>query len=113
MQALRGHKGDEAPMKTLKSGLFMLCLVPQLGFARGKKDSWENLSRLRPGEKIEVVDLQSESHQGVFLSFSQETISLREYGVEVPIQRANVLRVVSRQPGRIRNVVIAAAILSW
>jgi hypothetical protein len=59
-------------MKTLKSGLFMLCLVPQLGFARGKKDSWENLNRLRPGEKIEVVDLQSGSHQGISSLFRRK-----------------------------------------
>ncbi len=97
-------------MKKLRAVLFVLCFASQLGFAREKKDSWANLNRLRPGQKIEVVDLQSRSLQGAFLSFSEERILLRVGRNEVPVQRANVLRVVSRQPRRLRNAAIAAAI---
>ncbi len=97
-------------MKKLGSVVFVLCFVSQLGFARGKKDSWENLNRLRVGEKTEVVDLELASHRGTFLSFSDDQILLWVDGAEAPIQRANVLRVVSRQPRRLRNVAIGAAI---
>jgi hypothetical protein len=97
-------------MKKLGSVLCVLCFVSQLGFARGRKDSWENLNRLRVGEKTEVVDLESASHRGTFLSFSDDKIVLRVEGAEVPIQRVNVLRVVSRQPRRLRNAAIGAAI---
>ncbi len=97
-------------MKKLRAVLFVLFFVSQLGFAREKKDSWENLNRLRLGQKIEVVDLQSRSLQGTLLSFSEERISLRVGQDEVPVQRANVLRVVSRQPKRLRDAAIAAAI---
>lgn len=97
-------------MRKLGSVLCILCCVSPLCFARGKKDSWQNLSRLRPGEKTEVVDLELAAHRGAFVSFSEDQILLRLDGAEVPFQRANVLRVVSRQPRRLRNVAIGAAI---
>ncbi len=97
-------------MKKLRAVFFILCFVPQLSLTRGKKDQWANLSPLRSGQKIEVVDLQSRSLQGTFLSFSEERILLRVGQDEVPVQRANVLRVVLRQPRRLRNAAIAAAI---
>ena len=97
-------------MKKLGSVLCVLCFVSQLGFARGKKDSWQNLSRLRVGEKTEVVDFEWASVRGTFLSFSEDQILLRVDGAEVPIQRANVRRVVSRRSRRLRNAAIGAAI---
>lgn len=97
-------------MKRLVCVLFVLAFVAPLSFARGKKDSWDKLNRLRAGEKITVVDSQAASHRGDFVSFSNDRILLRANGAEVPIERANVLRVVSNQPRRLRNIAIGAAI---
>ena len=96
-------------MKKLGSVLCVLCFVSPFGFARGKKDSWENLNRLRAGEQIEVVDLEG-PQWGTFLSFSADQIVLRVDGAEVPIQRANVLQVVSRRSRRLRHIALGVAI---
>lgn len=97
-------------MKRLGWVFFLLGLVPQLGLARGKMDRWDNLNRLQVGEKITAVDSNSTVHRGTFVSFSADSITLRTDGLTVPIQRANVQRVVSHRPRRLRNIAIAAAI---
>ncbi|HTS70236.1 MAG TPA: hypothetical protein VMO17_14750 [Terriglobia bacterium] len=35
-----------------------LLLVPTFTMARQPQDSWENLKQLRPGQKLEVVDVE-------------------------------------------------------
>ena len=97
-------------MKNLGLVLFVLCLVSQPGFARGKQDSWDNLTSLRAGEQVEVVDLQSVSTHGTFVSFSEDKIVLQVNGAETSVPRASVQRVVSHQPHRLRNAALGAAI---
>jgi hypothetical protein len=97
-------------MKKVGFTIFVLCLVSQPGLTRGQQDSWENLNSLRAGENVEVVDLQSVSTRGTFLSFSEDKIVLRVDGAETPISRANVQRVISGQPRRLRNAALGAAI---
>jgi len=65
--------------------------------AQTGQDSWDNLKTLRPGQKIEVVDMKLKSLKGTFVSFSEEAISLCVKDGEVAVQRADVLRVRDRE----------------
>ena len=101
----------EEAMQRLLWGLFLLVLLPGLGLAQTGQASWDNLRRLGVGEKIEVVDMKLKSFRGTFVSFSPEAISLRVGSDEVAVQRADVLRVTSRERTRRgRNALIGLAI---
>jgi hypothetical protein len=91
--------------------MLILVLIPLPSSAQTARDSWENLQQLRPGQKIEVVDMQLKSRQGTFASYSAEAISLRVKNNEVTVPRADVLRVSSREDSkRARNMLIGLAI---
>ncbi len=90
---------------------FVLALVPVLASARKDNELWSNLKELQVGQKIEVVDMNFKSRNGIFLGFSEEAISLQVKNKEVAVQRGDVLRVSSREKTRRRrHVLIGAAI---
>ncbi len=87
-------------MKRLILAFGIFTLLTGRGFAQAEVNSWENLARLGSGERIEVVDMKLKSFRGTFVSFSPEAISLRVRSNEVTVQRADVLRVSSRERTR-------------
>ena len=98
-------------MRRLFWGLFLLVLVPGLGLAQTGRESWDNLSQLHAGQKIEVVDMKLKSLKGTFVSFSAEAISLRVMSDEVSVKRPDVMRVSLRENSkRTRNLLIGLAI---
>jgi hypothetical protein len=89
--------------------LVLLAFVPALGFAQVAEHSWENLQQLRVGQRIRVVERNVKTHNGTFLSYSEDAISLRVGNDNIGIQRENVVRVSDReQSKRGRNAVIGA-----
>ncbi len=64
------------------------------------KDSWDNLNRLQPGQKVQVVQMDMKSLKGQFLGFTDEMISLRIKKDEVAVPREDVLRVSLRGKGK-------------
>lgn len=88
-----------------------LLLVPAFALAQSGQDSWVSLGQLRAGQKIQVVERNLKSMDGTFLSFTEESISLRvKHGV-VTVQRSDVMRVSSREKSkRTRNMLIGLAI---
>ena len=81
--------------------------------SQGQKpeQSWENLRTLRVGEKIQVVDQKLKSQNGTFVAFSDDVITFQADKDEVAIQRADVLRVTSRERSkRKRNALIGLAV---
>ena len=90
----------------------LLVSVPVLASAQDREASWENLQQLRVGQRIQVVQKDLKKHNGTFLSFSEEAISLRIENDEVGIRRENVLRVSNRERNhRLRNSLIGAGLL--
>lgn len=85
-----------------KTTMLLLLWVVPLGLMAGDSglDSWDNLARLGSGERVEVVDMKLKSFRGTFVSFSPEAISLHVGSDEVAVQRADVLRVTSRERNR-------------
>jgi len=49
---------------------FVAGLASGVAFAQTTTDSWANLKQLRPGQKIEVVDVKLKSLKGTFLALS-------------------------------------------
>ena len=91
--------------------LMILLIAPARTPAQSSEDSWDNLGELRPGQRIEVVDMKLSSWQGAFTGYSEEAISLRTAKDEVAIPRSDVLSVKNRKrPHRGRNVLIGLGI---
>ena len=98
-------------MQRITWAMFLLVLLPGLGLAQTGQASWDNLSQLRAGQKIEVVDMKLKSLKGTFVSFSEEAISLRVKESEVAVPRPDVLRVSLRENSkRTRNLLIGLGI---
>jgi hypothetical protein len=98
-------------MRKATPALLFLFLVPVFALAQQARDSWDNLKQLRPGQKIEIVDMKMKSLKGEFISFTDEAIVLRERKAEQSVARADVSRVSSRQDSkRARNMLIGLAI---
>jgi hypothetical protein len=79
--------------------------------APAQEESWGNLRGLRAGEKIQVVEQNLKSQDGTFVGVSDEAITFRMIQDEVSVQRADVLRVSSREGmGRGKHTLIGLAI---
>lgn len=92
--------------------LFLLvAAVPGAALAQKPENNWENLSALRVGQKIVVVDMDLKTYRGTFVAYSEEAISLRADSGDRGIERAHVLRVSDREHSkRFRNTLLGAAI---
>jgi len=89
----------------------VLLVAPQLSLAQTATDSWDNLKRLRSGQRIEVVDMKLKPVQGAYAGYSEEAISVLVGGDLVSVPRANVFSVKNRQgPRRARNAWLGLAI---
>jgi hypothetical protein len=103
---------------TSRRGEFMrkfLLLVCVLGTAtalwgQAGRGSWESLSTLRAGQKIQVVDAKFKKHSGTLVSVSATAISLRGAGGEQSVVKEDVRSV--KVPGRhrLRNTLIGGAV---
>ena len=89
----------------------ILTLLPSIVFGQSIEPGWDNLSRLRAEQKIEVVDTKLRPIAGRFTSFSEHAISLRVGNDEISIHRSDVLSVKNREGShRARNVLLGLAI---
>src|SRR5512135_3386009 len=79
-------------------GLVMVPLV------RGATSDWQSLTKIQPGDRVEVVDQQMRSYTGKFVSFSEMGIILTFADKEVTIPKENVYRVTVVSRGRGRHV---------
>jgi hypothetical protein len=69
------------------------------------------LKELSVGQRIQVVDQQLKSHDGVFVSVSDDAMTYRVAQQETNIEHANVLRVSSREHmGRAKKAAIGMAV---
>jgi len=93
-------------------GIFLCVLgMPFVVHAQSNKTSWENLSGLAPGHKIQVTEMNSKKVSGAFVSVSDTAISLQDPGGEQTIQKTDV-RIVKLMENkhRLRNAAIGAAV---
>jgi len=94
-------------MKKLLAAVLVFTM-PQGLWAQNKQTDWRELSRLRLGERIRVVDSSHKKHSGVFSSFSDQSVVLRGESGEETIPRENIVAIShSKRSYRLRNVVVS------
>ena len=97
-------------MRTLLLGLCILA-VSGTASAKADKSAWSNLSVLLPGQKIEVLQINSKKDSGNFLSATDTAITLQEKSGEQTIQKQDVRIVrLMKNKHRVRNTFIGAGI---
>jgi hypothetical protein len=97
----------------MRTFLFLMCAlgIPWASWARANQSSWDNLSKLESGQKIQVVEMNSKKDSGTFLNVSETAISLRETVREQTIQRQDVRSLELMEHGhRLRNALISAGV---
>ena len=91
----------------------LLCIVGMPSFlsARGNQAGWENLSTLQPGQKIEVIEVNSNSESGRFSSVTDASITLQKKSGQQTIQKRDVKIVrLMKNKHRLRNTFIGAGV---
>jgi hypothetical protein len=97
-------------MRSLAIAMCVLA-IPCASWAQSSQASWENLSTLQAGQKIQVVEMNSKKDSGTFLNASATAISLQGAAGEQTIQKQDVRSVkLMENKHRLRNTVIGAAI---
>jgi hypothetical protein len=72
--------------------------------------SWRNLSRLAPGQSIEVTTKKGESLKGAFTTVSEASISLERQRGNVAVPRAEVARVSLRSSKRLNYTLVGLGV---
>jgi len=97
----------------MRNLLALICIlaIPCVSWAQSSQASWENLSTLQAGQKIQVVEMNSKKDSGALLSVSATAISLQEKSGEQAIQRQDVRSVkLMENKHRLRNTLIVAGV---
>lgn len=118
--SLGSHASARRKHGTLHSGtwtsrtlwlLLFLLGMPAMVRAQTNQSSWESLSTLQVGQKIQVAGMKSKTVSGTFESFSDAAISLQTQSGEQTIQRKDIRGVkLIENKRRARNALIGAAI---
>jgi len=106
----RSRSGVGAFMRTT---LFLICVLGTrfVSGAQTDQGSWANLSALRAGQKIQVVDMNSKKHSGIFVNASDTAISYQETGGEQTIQKQDVRSVkLMESKHRVRNTLVGMGV---
>ena len=105
----RFDEGFKAPWKFLV--LICVLMMPGAVFGRTDQASWENLSAIGAGHKIQVLELNSKKISGTFMNFSSTNISLQAPNGSQTILRQDVRRVtLLENHHRLRNTLIGAGV---
>ncbi len=97
----------------MRKVLFLVCLlaVPGALAAQSGQSSWANLSGLRPGQKIQIVEMSSKKHSGIFESFSDSAISIKDTSGEMSVQKQDIRSVkLMENHHRLRSTLIGAGV---
>jgi hypothetical protein len=90
--------------------LFLLGLSSSLN-AQTQKNSWSNLSGLKTGQGIEVIESKLKRHDGKFLTVTDDALTMRENGSDISLPRQDIVRVTtSSAPKRGEHALIGLVI---
>jgi hypothetical protein len=80
-------------------------------WAQTSHASWADLSAVQPGQKIQIVDMNSKKRSGAFVNVSDNAISYRDTAGERTMQKPDVRSVkLMVNKHRLRNAVIGGAV---
>ncbi len=100
-------------MGKMRKILSLICLfaVPCVSIAQSDAASWQNLRSLRAGEPIQVVEVSSGKHSGVFVNATDTAIVFREKSGDRTVQKEDVRSVkLQKNRHRLRNTLIGAGV---
>lgn len=87
-------------MRTVWAATLAAVLAANAAGAAGDKTNWNNLARLRAGQKIEVARDKGDTVKGEFAAFDDQRITLRDRHGEQAVPRAEVKQVSLRKRNR-------------
>ena len=93
--------------------LLFICILglSSSSFAQTKDTSWSNLSGLKAGQEIQIVEANSKKDSGVFVSVSDSAISFTDALGERSVLRQDVRQIKLRKPNhRLRNTLIGTGV---
>ena len=96
-------------MKKIIGGLMLMAMLSSVSIAETNKALWENLKRLKDGQNIKVVQLNSSVTEGKFYEVSPEEISVEVKKKLIVIKRTDVQRVEIKK-SRLLHTLIGAGI---
>jgi hypothetical protein len=95
-------------MERLCAILLTICLTAQIAPARDPaSSSWDTLSGLKSGARIEVIRKTGEPVRGNFSRFSLDSITVTSKRQDVAIPRAEVSKVSVKRKGRAKCIGLA------
>jgi len=97
----------------MRKSSFLICVLGLscVSSAQGNRASWADLSGLRAGQKIQIVDINSKKHSGTFVNVSDTAIWYQEAAGEQTIQKQDVRSVkLMQDKHRFRNTLIGGAV---
>ncbi|MGB2590624.1 MAG: hypothetical protein WAJ96_08235 [Candidatus Acidiferrum sp.] len=97
----------------MRSMVIALCVLgmPCLSSAQAANSSWTNLNALRPGQKLQLVEMNSKKDNGIFVSVTDAAITLQQKSGEQTFRRQDVRIVrLMKNKHRLRNTLIGAGI---
>src|ERR1039458_4315300 len=76
----------------VRNTLLLMCVlgISCAAIAQTGQSSWTNLSGLRAGQKIQIVETNSKKHTGVLENVSDSAISIKDATGEASVQRQDV-----------------------
>jgi hypothetical protein len=93
--------------------LFLICVLGLscVSLAQVDQASWANLDELRTGQNIQVVEIASKKHSGVFVSVSDTAITYRDTAGQQTAQKLDIRSVkLMENTHRLRNTFIGAGV---
>lgn len=93
--------------------LLLICAlgIPSASFAQSNQASWADLGSLRAGQKIQIVDMTSKKHSGIFVHVTDTTISYNDTAGEQNLQKQDVRSVkLMDSTHRLRHTLIGAGV---
>jgi hypothetical protein len=90
--------------------LILVLTATCISWAQSGSSSWQNLSTLQAGQKIQVLEKNGRQVSGTFLNVSEAAISVQDQAGSQAIERQDVLRVKLKNKHRLRNTFIGAGV---
>lgn len=97
----------------MRNSWLLICVlgISCASWAQGDRALWTNLSALRPGQKIEIVAMNSTKQSGIFVNFSESAILYQDAAGGQTIPRPEVRKVrLMENKHRLRNIIIGGAV---
>jgi hypothetical protein len=97
----------------MRNGLLLMCvlLTSCASVAQTSEASWAKLTRLQAGQSIQVVEMTSKKHSGIFVNVSDSAISFKDAAGDQTVQKQDVRSVkLMKSNRRLRNTLIGAGV---